>query len=146
MKMTTRTRYALRALIDIGVNMPVGPVFLKDICARQDLSMKYLDRIITMLKVAGFARNAAGGSSGYVLAKQPKEIKVLDIVRVMENDFYPVKCADPHYKCPRESGCAASDVWQRLNDYSEKALDVGLDSLIMKQKSSARRSPVKEKK
>ena len=144
--MTTRTRYAIRALIDVGMNTGSGPVLLKDICARQDLSMKYLDRIITMLKVAGFIKNAAGGSSGYILAKPPEDIKVIDVVRVMENDFYPVACADPASECPRREECAAAEIWERLRDYSEKALDITLDRLISRQKAVTGMSRKKRKK
>jgi Rrf2 family protein len=142
MKLTTRTRYGLRALVDIGINSPKGPVLLKDICRRHELSLKYLDHIITMLKIAGFVRNAHGGSSGYILAREPEKITLIEIIRTLENDVFPTDCAGSSKSCKRARGCAARVIWKKVRDSYENALNIELKELIDEQKETDKKERV----
>ena len=96
MKISTKGRYAIRLMLDIAKYSAGGNVSLKDVSARQDISLKYLEQIVNMLSHAGLVRSQRGAQGGYRLARSAEEITVGDILRVTEGDIAPVSClADP---------------------------------------------------
>jgi len=116
MKLTTKSRYGTRAMIDIALNQEKGPVSLKDLAYRQGVSLKYLEQIIPSLKAAGFIRSIRGPSGGYTLAKNPRQIKVLDIIKALEGSLSPVDCVDMPKICPRVKECATFEIWKEVHD------------------------------
>ncbi|MGQ1891128.1 RrF2 family transcriptional regulator [Thermophagus sp. OGC60D27] len=115
MKFNTKTRYGLRAMIEIARETENNGIFQKEIAKRQNLSNKYLDHIIYALKVSGLITNVKGKKSGYILAKSASEIAILDIYNAFEPGICITDCL-MNYKCNRESFCAAKLFWEKLND------------------------------
>lgn len=124
MKISTKGRYALRLMIDIAVNSADKPVSIKEIAARQDISDKYLEQIISVLNSAGFVRSIRGAQGGYVLRKSPSEYTVGMILRLTEGSLAPVACVEEDaVLCDRQETCATVEVWRRLNDAINGVVD-----------------------
>lgn len=112
MKLSTKSRYGTRALLDITLHCDKGPVHLKDLAKRQELSLKYLEQIILILKASGFIRSIRGASGGYTLAKNPSDIKILDIIQALEGPLSIVECIDIPELCSRTEECATREIWK----------------------------------
>ncbi|MFB6340262.1 RrF2 family transcriptional regulator [Saccharicrinis sp. FJH62] len=116
MKFSTKTRYGLRAMMEIANSDQKTGIFQKDIAANQDISLKYLDHIIHALKVAGLITNVRGKKSGYILTKSPSKITVFDIHSAFEPGICVIDCLSRNIKCERENICAAKGFWGKLNN------------------------------
>lgn len=132
--MSTRTRYGMRAMIDIAINSS-EPVLLKDICERQELSLKYLDHIITSLKLAGLVKNAGGGHGGYILSRSPDKIYASEIVGALEGGLSVRECVDDLKMCKRSKKCVSRKLWKGMKLSIEKSLNVKLSALAKEQES-----------
>lgn len=133
MKLSTKGRYGLRALIDLAQYSGEAPVSITSISARQDISERYLEQLMSMLKKAGLVSSVRGAGGGYVLAKDIKEISVGDVLRALEGSLEPVECAglDPGGGCSVSDSCVTKYVWKRINDSINRTVDeIGLDQLV----------------
>ena len=124
MKLSTRTQYGTRALLDLALHWRRGPVQLKDIALRQNISLHYLEHLIAPLKGAGIIRSTRGAHGGVQLAKHPREIKLSEVIQLLEGSITPVECVDNPERCPRSDLCATRDVWGEM----KKAMDGVLES------------------
>lgn len=111
MKLSTKGRYGVRLMIDLALHNGEGPVLLKDIARRQGISEKYLWNLINPLKTVGFVQSIRGAHGGYKLAKDPAEISLKDIMRVLEGPLCLVDCVENPSSCKRSSTCITRDVW-----------------------------------
>lgn len=116
MKFSTKTRYGIRAMLEIAKDSPQGGVFQKDISERQAISNKYLDQIIHALKAEGLITNAKGRKSGYVLTRPAQEITILDIHSAFENTICIVDCMDLNHDCQLQHECKTHFFWRGLNN------------------------------
>lgn len=116
MKLSTKGRYGLRALIDLAQNSGEEPVSITSISTRQDLSERYLEQLMSMLKKAGLVRSVRGAGGGYVLARKLEEISVGDVLRALEGSLEPVDCAgfEPDGGCSVSDSCVTKYVWKKL--------------------------------
>lgn len=132
MKISTRGRYALRLMIDIGMNDNDNPVRIKDIAQRQEISEKYLEQIVSVLNKAGYVRSSRGPQGGYRLARAPKDYKVGDILTLIEGSLAPVACLDtPVNECPREAICPTLILWKKIDDAVHGVVDsITLEDLL----------------
>lgn len=132
MKISAKGRYALRLMIDLAEHNTGEFIALKDVSARQDISMKYLEQIITPLSKAGYLKSTRGPQGGYRLMKEAKQYTVGDIIRVMEGKLAPVACLDQEpNECGRMDECATIDFWQGLYDVINQYVDsVTLEDLV----------------
>lgn len=134
MKLSTKGRYGLRALIDLAVHSQGGtPVSIMSISARQDLSERYLEQLMAMLKKAGIVRSIRGAGGGYVLARDTRDISVGDVLRALEGKLDPVDCAglDPGGECRAADSCVTKYVWKRINESINRTVDeIRLDQLV----------------
>ena len=116
MKISTKGRYALRLMLDIALDHSGEPVRIKDIAARQEISEKYLEQIISVLNKAGLVRSIRGSQGGYLLTKEVDKYTAGMILRVTEGSLAPVSCLDDEVNtCERQSLCATLRLWQMLN-------------------------------
>lgn len=116
MKISTKGRYALRLMLDLAMNEDGSVVRIKDIAARQGISDKYLEQIISILNKAGYVRSMRGPQGGYCLKKSPQEYTVGMILRLTEGSLAPVPCVEEDaLECEREECCATVEVWKKLN-------------------------------
>lgn len=128
MKISTKGRYALRLLIDIAKNQDEGYVALKDIANRQNVSKKYLERIVAILNKGNVLSTNRGQQGGYRLAKSANEYTVGDILRLTEGSLAPVACLDGiNVQCERADQCETLFVWQGLYE----AINSYVDSITL---------------
>ena len=124
MKISTKGRYALRLMADIGAHDQSGCVSLRDVAARQEISVKYLEQIAGMLTKAGFLYSERGAQGGYRLSRAPEEYTVGSILRLTEGSMKPVACLedDPN-QCSRAGECVTLRLWKMLDEAIEGVLD-----------------------
>lgn len=122
MQLSTKARYATRAMIELALNYESVPIQLNDIACRQNISVKYLEQIMGPLRTRGFVRTQKGSRGGYHLAADPQEITLLDIVESVEGSLAPVACVDDEESCDRTELCVTRSVWCRVKDAIEKEL------------------------
>ena len=135
MKISTRTRYGVRLMVSLGVHYGRGPVFLKDIARLEEISEKYLSQIIIPLKTAGLVNSFRGARGGYVLAHDPKDIKLSRVVEVLEGGLDLVYCLDAPGRCSRVPGCAVRSLWRQVGDNVRRSLDgVTLEDLVRRRR------------
>ena len=135
MKISTKGRYALRMMIEFGLNLDQCTK-ISQVAARQGISDKYLEQIVTLLHRAGYVRSTRGAQGGYMLTRKPEEYTVGMILRQTEGSLSPVPCLDDEVnQCQRASYCAALTVGTQLRDAIDQVVDsVTLADLIEEQK------------
>jgi Rrf2 family cysteine metabolism transcriptional repressor len=135
MKLSTRGRYGTRLMVDLAQHYADGPIPLADVAKRQDLSAKYLEQLIILLKGAGLIRSVRGRSGGYMLARRPEEISVGEIVETLEGKLSLVDCVLEPELCYRAKQCPTRDIWVRMTDILKKQLfSLSLGYIIEKDK------------
>ena len=122
MKLSTRARYGVRLLLELALKYGKGPVYLKDIARKEQISEKYLSVIIIPLKAAGLVRATRGAHGGYNLAKNPSEINLKEVVDILEGGTCLVDCVNDPGACARSRTCASRDVWHILSDKISETL------------------------
>lgn len=132
MKISTKGRYALRLMIDLAENKEDGRISLKDISRRQDISLKYLEQIVSPLTKAGLIKSTRGPQGGYSLVKSPKEYTPKDILVVVEGPIACVSCLETEKNlCPRYAECPTVVLYEGLNKVICDYLDsYTLDDLV----------------
>ncbi|MDI6799955.1 MAG: Rrf2 family transcriptional regulator [Actinomycetota bacterium] len=123
MKLSTKGRYGVRAMIELALNYGCKPLLLREIANRQDISEGYLEHILPLIKKAGLVGAVRGANGGYFLAKSPNDISLGDIIRASEGNLAIVDCVLNAKICERNEGCVARDMWKEINDKINDILD-----------------------
>ncbi len=127
MKLSTRSRYGTRALLELALHQRKGPVPLKDIAHSQQIPLQYLQHLITPLISGGIIGSTPGARGGVWLARSPREIKLSEVIELLEGSIAPAECViDPNY-CSRSDFCVTRDIWGEL----KKAMDGVLESTTL---------------
>lgn len=136
MKISTKGRYAMRMMLEFALH-PDEHTKISQVAERQQISVKYLEQIVTVLCKAGYVKSTRGAQGGYRLAKKPEEYTVGQILRLMEGSLAPVSCLDDEEnQCGRSNCCATLHVWKELNDAINSVVDrVTLADLVKEQKA-----------
>lgn len=124
MKISTKGRYALRLMVDLAEHGDGGYVRLKEVAARQGITLKYLEQIIPQLARCGLVRSCRGNNGGYMLTRRPEEYTVGEVIRALEGNLAPVACiGDGLNQCPRQEECPTLEFWEGLwkvvNEYMD---------------------------
>ncbi|MGB9597359.1 MAG: RrF2 family transcriptional regulator [Candidatus Poribacteria bacterium] len=139
MKLSTRSRYGVRLMFELALNYGKGSLLLKDIAKRQDISEKYLSKLIIPLKSAGLVVSIRGAHGGYIIAKEPSKISIRQIVEVLEGDISPVECVKNKSFCNRYLDCPVRDIWCKLDRQISNTLEsITLDDVIRDYKDKAK--------
>lgn len=142
MKISTKGRYGTRALLDIALRQNEGLVQLKDIAESQQISLHYLERIIALLVKKGFLTSTRGPSGGVALARHPADIKISEVINVLEGSMAPVSCVDDPSTCSRAGLCATCDLWGEVKESMEGVLEaVTLQDLVERQQKKQESQP-----
>jgi len=125
MQLSTAARYALRAVVDLAQHRDQGAVQRVDIARRQALSEDYLAQLLLKLKRAGVVESLRGPGGGYVLARDPAQIRAADVLRGVEETLAPVYCVDEDGKgaCDRAPCCPTQRLWRRLGQAIDEVLE-----------------------
>lgn len=124
MKLSTKGRYGLKAMFELALHYGEGPIPLKNIAESQGISEHYLEQLIAVLRKNGLVQSVRGSQGGYMLIDSPRNIKVGDIIRVLEGDMAPADCvAEDSTTCDRESRCVTKLVWIKIRDSINEVID-----------------------
>jgi len=135
MKLSTRGRYGLRALLDLAVHQGEGMVLLKDVARRQEFSLPYLEHLITPLIAGGLVKSTRGARGGVLLVKPPAEVKLTEVVQLLEGSIAPVDCVNDPRVCSRSASCVTRDIWMQIKDAIIQVLDsTTLQDLVERQR------------
>lgn len=127
MQLSTKGRYAVRAMLDLALNQKEAPISIGDISRRQEISSQYIEQLLYKLKKKGLVKSVRGSRGGYELARDPKDITAGDIIRVVEGPIDPVYCVNPEEfkkeECHRAELCATHVLWVTLGEKIAEVLD-----------------------
>jgi len=131
MKLSTRSRYGVRILVDLARHKDQGPVQIGEISKRQDISVKYLEQLIRPLKQANLVTSVRGPKGGHLLAQNPEKISLGQIVRLFEAQTDLVECVSYPDKCPMSDDCQVRLAWQEATEVLYEKLDATSISDLM---------------
>ena len=138
MKLSTRSRYGARAMLDLALNYGNGPVILKEIARRQGVSERYLENIMVVFVSGGLVNSARGKQGGFTLARAPADIRLSEIIRLTEGALAPVHCVDDPGACKRASTCVTMEIWGKLRDSINSVLgSITLAGMVERHKELA---------
>lgn len=124
MMVSTKGRYALRVMVDLAEHSDGGYLPMREVAQRQQISLKYLERILPLLVDAGLVEGLRGKGGGYRLTREPADYSVSEILRASEGDLSPVSCLEPGASaCPRCGECKTVGLWQELDKLISDFLD-----------------------
>ncbi len=123
MRLSTRSRYAIRALLDLAMHIGQGPTLVREIAEREDISVRYLEQLLLPLKAAGMVRATRGANGGFTLAKEPSEINLREVIQIMEGSTAFTECTDDKGICPRADTCVLRDSWVEVTNAANKVME-----------------------
>lgn len=123
MKLSTRSRYGLRAMLVLAMDGGTGPVMTKEIAEKQNLPVTYLEQLMLTLRKAGLVNATRGAKGGYVLARNASAISLLEIIEVLEGPLDIADCADVPSCCLDSSACALKDIFSRANEMLHRVFE-----------------------
>ncbi len=123
MKLSTKTRYGVRAMLDLALNYEKGVVSAREIAARQQVSPKYLEQLLASLRAAGLVRSVRGAQGGHTLTRHPDQINLQEIYSVFEGTEGFVECTSTPEICDRADGCVTQEVWAEMYAASTEILE-----------------------
>jgi Rrf2 family protein len=120
-------------MLELGLRFGHGPVLLKDISSKQEISLKYLGQLIIPLKIAGLIKSTRGSHGGYFLAKPPEDIKLSQILRAVEGNLAFTECVDSPDICYRSENCVAHDIWEDASkQFNDMLNSISLADMLKK--------------
>ena len=134
MQLSTKARYAARALVELALSYGEGPVKLKDVAGKQNISLKYLEQVMFPLRINGYVKTHKGSQGGYTLSRPPEKINLYEVIQCVEGSLSTVDCVDNPDLCERVELCVTRNVWVGLKEaiYTELS-SITLDELAKKQ-------------
>jgi len=127
MRLSTKATYGTRAMLDLAIRSGEGPVLVREIAKRQAFSARYLQQLLLPLKTAGLVRATRGARGGFSLARSPSDIKLSEIIQIMEGSTAPLECVDDAGVCSRADLCITREIWGEM----KKAMDGVLESTTL---------------
>ena len=135
MRLSTKGRYGVRAMLDLAIHEAIGPVSIKNISQREGISVNYLEQIFNQLRRAGLVRSIRGPGGGFLLARPSKEVTAMDIIKALKVPVVPVFCVDEEdeiSQCERMDSCVSRLLWQRLGEKIKEILKAtSLEDLLI---------------
>jgi len=133
MKLSTKVRYGVRAMVDLALQSGDQPVLVQSIAERQAISKKYLENLLVSLKSAGLLRSLRGARGGYILAKPVNEITLEEIIIALEGPTHLLDCVGDPTACGRVEICSTRDFWKEMNERMNSLLrETTLADLVRK--------------
>lgn len=124
MKLSTRGRYGLKAMYQLAMNYGKGPIPLKEIANKEELSENYLEQLVSQLRREGLLKSVRGAQGGYMLAMSPKDITVGSVLRILEGNLAPADCLiEEDFECEKEKDCVTRFVWIKIKESIDEVVD-----------------------
>ena len=127
MKLSARGRHSVEAMFDLAIHYGEGPILIKGIASRRRISKQYLAQLFIPLRIGGLVRSMRSASGGFVLARNPAEIRLSDAVKATEGSTAPTECVDNPRVCWKGDSCITRNVWSE----TKKATDRILETIIL---------------
>jgi len=139
MNISTKIRYGARAMLELASHYGEGPIELKEIAKKENISLKYLEQVINPLRAAGLVKSIRGSKGGYSLAKPPSEICLYDVVETLEGPVNLVECLRDSKACPKVQSCVTRDIWKEVSDAISKIFySVTLEDMVSRRREKER--------
>ena len=122
MKISTKGRYGIRLMLSLALHYDKGTLALKSIAREQDISEKYLEQIINPLTKSGLVKSYRGAQGGYILTREPKDITIGEVLRILEGSLSPVDCVD-NPMCPNSDTCVSLSIWKKMKEALDDVVD-----------------------
>jgi Rrf2 family cysteine metabolism transcriptional repressor len=136
MKLSTRARYGIRAMLELAQNEGKGPMQIKSIGQHQEISVKYLEQLLSILKSSGFVRSIRGARGGYMLAESADKIKLSDVFNCLEGPLITTECLEDNEYCSRANECVTRELWAEVQSAVKNVLDsFTLEDLVERAKT-----------
>jgi Rrf2 family transcriptional regulator, iron-sulfur cluster assembly transcription factor len=124
MRLTSKGRYAVSAMVDLALHQQEGPVTLAAIAERQFISLSYLEQLFRRLREGSLVRSVRGPGGGYLLNGDPANISVADVIRAVDEEVKATKCVNAMRGCHRGNRCSTHNLWAALGKHIYRFLDV----------------------
>jgi Rrf2 family protein len=142
MKISTKIRYGARAMLELAYHYGEGPIELKEIAKRENISLKYLEQVINPLRAAGLVKSIRGAKGGYSLAKPPSEICLYDVVETLEGPLNLLECLRDSKVCQKVPSCVTRDIWQEVSEAISKIFySVTLEDMVNRKRGKEGNDP-----
>ena len=145
MKLSSKTEYAVLALLELGQRFGQGFILSREIARKRNIPESFLERILLTLKNAGLIVSVRGAAGGHYLAKKPEELDMRSIIELFEGSLAPSDCVNERITfsplCPSESACVVKDLWQRMYDSMLMSLEgLTLQNLLSDEKGMKKKA------
>jgi Rrf2 family protein len=131
MKLSKRTRYGVRLMVELANSFDNGPISIRQIAERQNISVKYLEQIIMRLKAIGPVKSVRGPKGGYMLSLHPSKITIKSLFEIFEGSTGIVECVQNPSECKRVDSCLSRKLWVTLDEkISETLSSTTLEDLL----------------
>lgn len=142
MRISTKIRYGARAMLELASRYGEGPVDLKEIAKKEDISLKYLEQVIIPLRTAGLVKSIRGSKGGYSLARPPSEICLNDLVEVLDGPIDLIECLKDPKGCSKAPFCVTRDIWKEASDAINKIFrSVTFEEMVNRKREKEGQSP-----
>ena len=144
MRISTKIRYGARAMLELAYHYGEGPIELKEIAKKENISLKYLEQVINPLRAAGLVKSIRGSKGGYSLAKPPSDICLYDVVETLEGPLNLLECLRDPKVCQKVPSCVTRDIWEEVSEAISKIFySVTLEEMVnRKRDKEERHSPM----
>jgi len=143
LKLSTRGKYGFRAILELAIHYGRGPIPLKNVSERLDISQKYLERLVTSLKSAGLVQSFRGAHGGYTLARHPSEIKLSEVIQTLEGSIALSECVNNSAVCLRSKSCVVRGIWVEMKEAMNGVLkSTTLQDLVEQERAQEQRGEV----
>jgi len=141
MKISTKIRYGARAMVELASHYGEGPIELKEIAKRENISLKYLEQVINPLRADGLVKAIRGAKGGYSLAKPPSEICLYDVIETLEGPLNLLDCLHDTKACQKVSSCVTREIWKEVSDAMSKIFySVTLEDMVNRKREKEKGS------
>ena len=131
MKISTKIRYGTRAILELASHYGEGPIELKEIAKKENISIKYLEQVINPLRANGLVKAIRGSKGGYSLAKPPSEICLCEVIEILEGPLSLIECLSDSKACQKVSSCVTREIWKEVSDAISKIFySVTLEDMV----------------
>lgn len=142
MRISTKIRYGARAILELASHYGQGPIDLKEIARKEDISLKYLEQVIIPLRTAGLVKSVRGARGGYSLAKPPSEIRLNDVIEILDGQVQFIECLRDPKGCRKASSCVTRDIWKQAFDALQDVFrSITFEEMVNRKKERERQLP-----
>ncbi|MGB9629149.1 MAG: RrF2 family transcriptional regulator [Thermodesulfobacteriota bacterium] len=142
MKISTKIRYGTRAILELASHYGEGPIELKEIADKEDISLKYLEQVIIPIRTAGLVKSVRGSKGGYILAKPPSEIYLSDLVEVLNGPLQLVECINDPSACLKTPHCVTRDIWKEVSEAIYRIFrSITLEDMVRRRREKEKKTP-----